>query len=435
MSKIRNLPEVTTIAPSDLVYVVDVSEGPNAGRKATIETLKQAVIADAGEIPYDNNNSTLAATDVRDAIDELDDKVNDHSNRHLPDGVDGLTTAAPVTATADGNNNIGTANSFSRADHKHNVVTGTPISQAPDQTNDAGVSSSLARADHRHNIPTDAPITPLTPATTNAEGVGTSFARNDHTHAIATALVGDISTIQPDDAASAGIVNTYARGDHKHAIVAAAPTTILSPATANAEGSGTSFARNDHTHSIATGLVGEISTIQPDDAAAAGTIDKFARIDHKHPIVAAAATSISTSTTNTEGSSTSFARADHTHVSTITNQEITATADDTEVSTASDILMDSMTVTPAAGSYFVMWTGSILNSANGAERTWISLYSGGSQVSATERSIGTAGGVYVPSMTQAIITVNGSQAIELRWRVAGGTSTVHSRRLTLLKVG
>lgn len=385
---------------------------------------------------------------------------NDHTHAVATALVGDITTIQPDAAA-----NAGVANTFARGDHRHAIDAAAPSTLTPDQANTEGASTSFARADHIHNVPAGTPGTTLSPATVNAKGAAASVALSDHTHAVATGLVGEITTIQPDDAAAAGTVDKFARADHRHAIVAAAPaaqapdqanaegvstsfaradhihnipadapTTTLSPATTNAEGVGTSFARNDHTHAVATGLVGEITTIQPDDAAAAGTVDKFARADHKHAIVAAAASSISTSTTNTEGSSTSFARADHTHAVSITNSEATATADDTTTS-ATDVLMVSMTLTPAAGTYLVMWSGSIVNSANGAERTWVSLYSGGSQVSATERSIGTGGGAYSPAMTHAVVTVTGSQAIELRWRVAGGTSTVHSRRLSIARVG
>jgi hypothetical protein len=198
-----------------------------------------------------------------------------------------------------------------------------------------------------------------------------------------------------------------------------------------AAGTTNKYADAGHIHTISTGAA---STQNPDQANATGSSANLARADHVHQIPTAAASSISTSTTNTQGASTSFARADHTHAVSVTSQEATATADDTTTS-ATDALMNSMTLTPAAGTYWVLWHGSIVNSANGAERTWVSLYLGGSQVSATERSIGTAGGAYAPSMTGAVLTVNGSQAIELRWRVAGGTSTVHSRRLSILKIG
>jgi len=237
------------------------------------------------------------------------------------------------------------------------------------------------------------------------------------------------ATQNPDQANAKGTSTSFARADHVHNIPTAAATGLNSAST-NTQGVSTSFVRADHTHAIASGAP---STQNPDQANAAGSSANFAKADHVHNIPTAAATSISTSTTNAQGASTSFARADHTHAVSVTNQEVTATADDTATS-LTDILMNSMTVTPAAGTYLVMWSGSIVNSANGIERSWISLYLAGSQVSATERSIGTSGGAFVPSMTQAVITVNGSQAIELRWRVAGGTSTVHSRRLTLLKL-
>ncbi|HEY9661446.1 MAG TPA: hypothetical protein V6C65_23565, partial [Allocoleopsis sp.] len=82
------------------------------------------------------------------------------------------------------------------------------------------------------------------------------------------ALLADITTILPDDAAATGTATRFAYADHRHAIAAAAPTTNLSATTSNTEGAGTSFARNDHTHAINTGTV---VTQNPDQANAAGT--------------------------------------------------------------------------------------------------------------------------------------------------------------------
>ncbi len=149
MSKVRNLPETTTLDPSDLLYAVDVSVGANAGRKVTVQTLKEAVIADASEIPYDNTNSTLTSGNVNDATDELDAKVNNHSDRHAPAGLDALPTAAPIDADADGNNTEGNANAYARSNHKHNVVTGSPI-EITDSTNFAGTGSALVKSNHQH---------------------------------------------------------------------------------------------------------------------------------------------------------------------------------------------------------------------------------------------------------------------------------------------
>lgn len=109
MSKVRDLPEVTTLDDNDLLYTVDSSEGANGGRKITKENLKESIKPtdsetktayennantnaftdaektklagiesgatadqDANEVPYDNNGSTLDAMNVEDAIDELD---------------------------------------------------------------------------------------------------------------------------------------------------------------------------------------------------------------------------------------------------------------------------------------------------------------------------------------------------------------------------
>ena len=188
---------------------------------------------------------------------------------------------------------------------------GSPVALVPDGGNVDGTLSQVARADHKHDLPADVPTTTLSPATTNAEGTTTSVARADHIHAVATALAAVITTIQPDDVAGSGTQNSYSRGDHRHAIVADAPVTTLSPATTNAEGTTTSFSRADHTHAVATALAAVITTIQPDDVAGSGTQNSYARGDHRHAIVADPAVSVAT--TNAEGTSTAFSRADHLH--------------------------------------------------------------------------------------------------------------------------
>src|SRR6202000_2359358 len=56
-------------------------------------------------------------------INTLDDvTITAHAARHLPNGADALTTAAPLTTlTTSTVNNIGTANSFARSDHTHAI--------------------------------------------------------------------------------------------------------------------------------------------------------------------------------------------------------------------------------------------------------------------------------------------------------------------------
>lgn len=356
------------------------------------------------------------------------------ANLARADHVHNIPTAAPVTANADGSNNQGVAATFSRADHKHNIATAAPVTQAPDQANAAGVSTSLARADHVHNIPADAPVTTLSPATTNAEGSGSAFARNDHTHAVATGLVGDIQSIEPDDAAAAGTADRFARADHQHAIAADAPVT-LNPDQANAEGVSTSFARADHVHNVPAATP---VTLNPDQANAEGVSTSFARADHVHSVPADVAVSIATDSVNAEGVSTSFARADHTHAISIPNNQATATADATTTS-ATYVLLTGMTLTPAAGTYLVMFSTSVDHNTDNAD-VFVNIYVGGAIVAHTERQAtpqNTAFGAATQSIglaTQTIATVNGSQAIEARWRTTAATATAHERTLTIVRL-
>lgn len=117
MSKVRNLPEITSPDDNDLLYMVDASEGPNGGKKITFVNLKAGLAPTAGEVEYNPATSSLNATDVQDALDEIDQKVQEHSGRHAPDNADGLAVGDPVTVgTA---NAAGNANSYSRSDHVH----------------------------------------------------------------------------------------------------------------------------------------------------------------------------------------------------------------------------------------------------------------------------------------------------------------------------
>jgi hypothetical protein len=118
----------------------------------------------------------------------------------------------------------------------------------------------------------------------------------------------------------------------------------------------------------------------------------------------------------------------------IQNSQATATADATTSSVA-DVLATGMTLTPVPGTYMVWFNGSVENNTNAAT-TFMSIYSGGSQVAASEvRAVQQAAARAFPFGCIAIVTVNGAQAIEGRWRVSGNTSTMHQRTLMILKVG
>lgn len=125
--------------------------------------------------------------------------------------------------------------------------------------------------------------------------------------------------------------------------------------------------------------------------------------------------------------------------SSLVSNEITST---TPVSTTSgtDALLTGMTTTPAAGTYLVLFNTDIDSTAAGAAIS-ISYYVGGVQVASTLRKTShfdggtlSAGNARAVASLQSIITVNGSQAIEVRWSRSSGTATAASRSLITLRV-
>lgn len=119
--------------------------------------------------------------------------------------------------------------------------------------------------------------------------------------------------------------------------------------------------------------------------------------------------------------------------------EVSATADTTTTSTT-DVLMNSMTLTPAAGSYLT-WFSTTVDHSNQSVAVVVSIYVGGVQNTASVRSViprfNGAGAITLSPCvaTNAVVTVNGAQAIEIRWKTASNTATAHQRTLDILRVG
>lgn len=70
---------------------------------------------------------------------------------------------------------------------------------------------------------------------------------------------------------------------------------------------------DSHLNPSVFGAVGTITTIDPDDAAAAGASGKVADAAHQHAFTSGTASSLAKTASNSEGSSSSHARADHGH--------------------------------------------------------------------------------------------------------------------------
>lgn len=101
---------------------------------------------------------------------------------------------------------------------------------------------------------------------------------------------------------------------------------------------------------------------------------------------------------------------------------------------ATHILATGMTITPAAGTYVVTWSASV-RSTSTTGSVYIQIYAGGSAVGAEQiyQRGGNASSIAVGLCATFKVTVNGSQAIEGRWRRVNGTGEMLSRNLTIIQ--
>lgn len=123
------------------------------------------------------------------------------------------------------------------------------------------------------------------------------------------------------------------------------------------------------------------------------------------------------------------------------NVSITQVSDNTLITTTSTsyVLVTGMTITPAAGTYFVR--GRILTSATSNSRyTYSAIFKDSTIVNNTEvfGFIRTGAGILSNSdvenlYTDAIVTLNGSEAINLRWYTTGGTAQAQGYSLSITR--
>ncbi len=123
-------------------------------------------------------------------------------------------------------------------------------------------------------------------------------------------------------------------------------------------------------------------------------------------------------------------------------QEVTSNAGMSLTSTT-DVLVTGMTITPVAGTYRVTFDSTLNNTTSNNAQTWgVGVYVGGVQNTNSNRtyvsqtnSFGTATPGSSALVTSATVTVNGSQAIEIRARRSAGTVTINNRNMTIMRVG
>lgn len=121
------------------------------------------------------------------------------------------------------------------------------------------------------------------------------------------------------------------------------------------------------------------------------------------------------------------------------SQEVSATGTIT-AGTGADTLMTSMTLTPAAGSYMVLFSCD-LNCSTAGAATSFSLYVDGVQKADSLRKVAPFDGGALSATAarcgvsiNGVVSVNGSQAIEIRWSASNGTNQSSTRTLNLLRV-
>lgn len=106
---------------------------------------------------------------------------------------------------------------------------------------------------------------------------------------------------------------------------------------------------------------------------------------------------------------------------------------------ASDVVITGMTITPSAGTYMV-WFSTWLTHSVGNATVTISIYSGGVQAATTVRTTlpftGAVGGANngTAIATNGQVTVNGSQAITIEWHTSTSTATAHAGTMDILRV-
>jgi hypothetical protein len=121
------------------------------------------------------------------------------------------------------------------------------------------------------------------------------------------------------------------------------------------------------------------------------------------------------------------------------NGEIQLTSNVTTTSGTAAVIT-GLTVTPPGGTYLISFSGWFTHSTGNATIT-ISVFAGGTQNAGSVRtlmpfsgSIGAANNG-LTAATNAIVTVDGTQAITIEWLTSAATATIHIANFDYIKIG
>lgn len=126
-------------------------------------------------------------------------------------------------------------------------------------------------------------------------------------------------------------------------------------------------------------------------------------------------------------------------VSGISDTEVNDTANDTTTS-STEAVLDSMTITPVAGKYLVLFSSWVSHNTASATATF-SIYVDSTQKADSIRTAIPLGGIVIglsaldiPVAINGVVTVNGSQAIAIKWKTSSGTATCHQRTMNIIRL-
>lgn len=117
--------------------------------------------------------------------------------------------------------------------------------------------------------------------------------------------------------------------------------------------------------------------------------------------------------------------------------ETPATAN-TTTSSSTYTSLNAMSIVPTSGTHLLHFSTSSSNTGTGlgtiSQEVFFSVFVNGVQIAHTERSITSVGGDRVGSSINCQVTVDGTETVEIRWRVSAGTGTCYQRTLNVLKL-
>lgn len=105
----------------------------------------------------------------------------------------------------------------------------------------------------------------------------------------------------------------------------------------------------------------------------------------------------------------------------------------TSTTSQSYVLLNSMTTTPASGTYNVSFSASGYGEEKKTEYD-LAIFKNGTIIQNTRRLLNLHHESVIHLHSQAIITVNGAEAIEVRYKAGDGTFVIYERSMILLKI-